>query len=150
MNQSELQKLVEEISLKYFQRPFKHVARFNGRLRTTGGRYLLQSHDIEVNPKQLEAFGEEGIIGIIKHELCHYHLHIQKKGYRHQDKDFKALLKKVGAPRFCEVVPGTRNQLKSIHLYACQSCDLIYQRKKRIDTTRYVCGKCSGKLKKIK
>ena len=38
----------------------------------------------------------EELIGIIKHELCHYHLHLEGKGYQHRDKDFKELLKKVG------------------------------------------------------
>ena len=50
--------------------------------------------------------GEKELIGIIKHELCHYHLHLEGKGYQHQDQEFKKLLKKVGAPRFCTPLPG--------------------------------------------
>lgn len=89
MNNQELQSLVCDISLKYFKIPFKHNAYFNSRLRTTGGRYLLKSHDIEINPKQYEHYGKEAIIDIVKHELCHYHLHILGKGYKHKDRDFK-------------------------------------------------------------
>lgn len=80
MDNRELQKLVEEISLKDFNRRFKHLASFNPRLRTTGGRYLLRSHNIEINKKYLDERGIDEIIGIIKHELCHYHLHIGKRG----------------------------------------------------------------------
>ena len=76
LNQSELQRLVEKISLESFSVPFKHQASFNNRLRTTGGRYLLRSHNLEFNPKQLESFGLEEFIKIIKHELVHYHLHL--------------------------------------------------------------------------
>ncbi|EMP3376764.1 TPA: SprT family protein, partial [Enterococcus faecium] len=46
MTQEELQQLVEEISLKSFQLPFKHQAMFNPRLRTTGGRYHLNDHHL--------------------------------------------------------------------------------------------------------
>lgn len=51
MNDQALQRLVEKISSEDFGRKFKHRAFFNGRLRTTGGRYRLQDHDIEINPK---------------------------------------------------------------------------------------------------
>lgn len=101
MNDDQLQKLVEQISLSFFGKKFVHKAYFNHRLRTTGGRYLLNNHDIEVNKKYYEQYGMDELIGIIKHELCHYHLHIEGKGFRHRDSDFKMLLKKVGAPRFC-------------------------------------------------
>ncbi|WP_096201982.1 SprT family protein [Bacillus sp. FJAT-45350] len=149
MKQEELQELVETISKNEFGRPFLHEARFNLRLRTTGGRYLLKSHDIEFNPKQLEVFGEEALIGIVKHELCHYHLHIQNKGYKHKDRDFKELLKKVGGSRYCEMLPGARRTITTIHHYQCTSCQFTYERKRRMDTKKYVCGRCRGKLKKI-
>lgn len=35
MNQTELQKLVEEISLKYFHLPFRHEVKINNRMTTT-------------------------------------------------------------------------------------------------------------------
>ena len=47
MNQAELQKLVEEISLQYFHVPFKHEVKINNRMTTTGGRYFLKDHHIE-------------------------------------------------------------------------------------------------------
>ncbi len=94
MTQEELQQLVEEISLKSFQRPFKHQAMFNPRLRTTGGRYHLNDHHLDFNVKLFEESDKETITGIIKHELCHYHLHLTGRGYRHKDMDFKYLLKK--------------------------------------------------------
>ena len=55
---------------------------------------FFESHNIEINKKHYEEFGIEELIGIIKHELCHYHLHIEKRGYKHRDQDFKELLKK--------------------------------------------------------
>ncbi|MFC4182913.1 SprT family protein [Saccharococcus thermophilus] len=147
MEQSDLQKLVERVSLQFFQKPFQHTATFNPRLRTTGGRYILQTHNIELNKKYYESFGEEELIAIIKHELCHYHLHLEGKGYRHRDKDFRDLLRQVQAPRYCRQLPQqTQKRAKKIYVYVCSKCGLTYQRKKRVNTNRYVCGKCGGRL----
>ena len=148
MTDQELQKLVEELSETQFNLPFVHNASFNPRLRTTGGRYLLNSHNIEINRKYLEQLGIEELIGIIKHELCHYHLHINKKGYQHKDADFKNLLQKVGGPRYCSSLPQENNQAKPKRtlVYRCQSCNQIYLRRKKVNTKKYVCGKCRGKL----
>jgi SprT-like protein len=147
MNAVQLQELVEQISIDFFGWPFKHKALFNPRLRTTGGRYLLGSHNIEINPKQFEHFGIVALIGIIKHELCHYHLHLQKKGYRHIDKDFQDLLLKVGGLKYCSAIPEMRRASKTLHIYRCMSCGTAFNRKRKIDTTKYVCGKCKGRIR---
>ncbi len=111
---------------------------------------MLHTGNIEINKKYYDVFGKEELIGIIKHELCHYHLHQNNKGYRHRDKDFKELLKQVGAPRYCRPLPDyAGNKRTVVHHYRCTSCNLLYKRKRRVDLTRYVCGKCGGKLKKI-
>ena len=146
MTERELQKLVETISEKFFGLAFRHQAVFNTRLKTTGGRYLLRSHNLEFNKKHYDQFGRDELVGIIKHELCHYHLHLQKKGYKHQDQDFKRLLKEVGGSRYCQVVPGQRRIEAFKYYYECRECKTKYRRKRKMDTSRYVCGKCRGKL----
>jgi SprT-like protein len=152
VDNQELQNIVEKISLELFGKPFKHKAVFNTKLRTTGGRYLLGTHNIEINRKYLDQLGKGELFGIIKHELCHYHLHLEGRGYQHRDADFKLLLKKTGAPRFCNRLPEKtkKRTLKKLLIYECANCRLQYRRKKSINTDRYVCGKCRGKLKKIK
>ncbi|HZG81526.1 MAG TPA: SprT family protein [Brevibacillus sp.] len=146
MTDQELQKLVEEISSRFFGVAFRHQARFNGRLRTTGGRYLLRTHDIEINPRHLQEHGEEELVGIIKHELCHYHLHLAKRGYRHADRDFQQLLQQVGGSRYCQQVGNGRTQLPYRYELLCQSCGMSYKRKRKMNPTRYRCGRCNGKL----
>lgn len=143
MNNEQLQALTEKISSELFGRPFLHKAEFNPRLRTTGGRYMLQSHNIEINKKYLEAYGLKELEGIIKHELCHYHLHLEGRGYKHRDHDFKQLLKAVKAPRHCTPLQkSSSQQSKRLFVYECSGCHLMYSRKKKVDTKRYVCGKC--------
>jgi SprT-like protein len=145
----ELQLLTEKISEESFNKPFKQQALFNPRLRTTGGRYLLSSHNIEVNRKYYEQLGHDELVGIIKHELCHYHLHIEGKGYKHGDADFRRLLILVDAPRHCSPLP-IKEIRKAVtqYVYECIECKFIYQRQRRVNTNRYLCGRCSGRLVK--
>jgi SprT-like protein len=152
MKDHELQELVKNISADLFGKPFRHQSFFNPKLRSTGGRYLLGTHNIEINKKYLEQLGEDELIGIIKHELCHYHLHLEGKGYQHRDSDFKLLLKKVDAPRHCNRLPDTprKRTFKKVLIYECTQCHLQYKRKRSINTSKYVCGKCRGKLVKTK
>ena len=107
MSNEELQAWVEKISLESFRVPFRHQATFNRRLSSTGGRYFMKSHNIEINPHQLATNGKEEVEKIIKHELCHYHLHIAGRGYRHRDADFKTS-QAVGGSRFCKSLPKGR------------------------------------------
>ncbi|KIL19355.1 hypothetical protein C2W58_03317 [Bacillus pumilus] len=149
MKESELQQLTEHISEHFFGKAFRHQVVFNDRLKTTGGRYLLGTHNIELNRRYLEEHGREELIGIIKHELCHYHLHLEGKGYQHRDRSFKELLKQVGAPRFCTPLKTVQNKrrVQKRHEYVCTGCGQYFIRKRRFDTSRYVCGVCKGKLK---
>jgi len=138
---------VQEISLTYFKKPFKHKAKYNSRLRTTGGRYILKDHSIEINPKYVLEMTEEDYIGIIKHELCHYHLHLEGKGYRHGNRDFKQLLVEVGAPRYCKPLPSAKKKVK--YTYICEKCNLVYKRVRRVNTNKFRCGRCFGNIKLV-
>ncbi|MEG0284967.1 MAG: SprT family protein [Vagococcus sp.] len=144
MTNQELQRLVEKVSLSFFEKPFLHQATFNQRLKTTGGRYHLSSGNLDFNPLVLSLHGMEELIGVIKHELCHYHLHLEGKGYQHKDADFKLLLKSTGGSRFVKPL----KQRKMHHHYRCASCSQDIYRQRRIDTKRYVC-KCGGVLKHL-
>ena len=140
MNENELQLLTMQISRQYFQREFTHHINYNHRLRSSGGRYLLKTGNIEINPKIEQKLGIEALIGVIKHELCHYHLHQTGSGYRHRDQDFKKLLNQVGGSRFVERMEPPK------FVYECTSCHHLYPRMKKMDTSRFVCGKCREKL----
>lgn len=146
MTQKELQALIEQVSLAFFHRPFVHRAIINKRLRTTGGRYRMDNHNIEINAHFLKR--PEDLLGIIKHELCHYHLHLTGGGYQHRDRDFKRLLAQVGGSRYAPDI-GLR-QKKGIHyLYRCTNCGKVYPRVRRLNVRKYVCGQCRGKLRLV-
>ena len=128
MTNEELQAWVQALSQTAFSMEFSHRAYFNARLRTTGGRYRLADHNIEINPKML-GYGKEVVAGIIKHELCHYHLH------------FKRLLAKVGGSRYAPAAPKQRK-----YHYQCTNCQQDYFRQRLVNTDKYVCSKCHGRL----
>lgn len=149
MNEEELQNLVEQISLRYFNRPFKYFVKINHRMKTTGGRYHLNDHHLEINAHFLEEKNQKYLPGIIKHELVHYHLHLMNKGYRHKDRDFKQLLKEVNGLRYAPDI-GQRKFQKRKYLYQCTNCGLRYPRARKINIQCYFCGACHGKLKILK
>lgn len=140
MNEHELQQLTQDISRSSFHREFTHKITYNKRLRSSGGRYLLKTGTIEINPLVEQELGLEALIGVIKHELCHYHLHQTGGGYRHRDADFKRLLHQVGGSRFVERMKEPN------FIYECTACHHRYPRMRKMNTNRYVCGKCRGKL----
>ncbi|MDS9472191.1 SprT family protein [Sporosarcina pasteurii] len=150
MLDKDLQKLVETISNEVFKKPFVHQAMHNHRLRTTGGRYMLGDHSIQINPLVLQLHGMEELIGVIKHELCHYHLHLEGKGYQHRDQDFKELLAKTSSPRYCKPLAQRNKRTTTFHIYECKLCKLQYKRRRRMDIAKYRCGKCSGEIIQIK
>ena len=112
MTDEELTALTQQISVEKFQKMFKHRVSFNQRLRTTGGRYVLSTGNIEVNPKSMNNYGHQEVIDIVKHELCHYHLHLEGKGYKHQDREFQELLKQVGGAMHCNSLEQYRLKQK--------------------------------------
>lgn len=145
MTDQELQRLVEQISLASFQVSFVHQARFNSRLRTTGGRYLLANHNIEINPRIADEYPKSVLIGVIKHELCHYHLHLNGFGYNHRDHDFKALLDRVHGSRYSPSSLRPKPQV----IYECMRCHKRYYRQRRMNVRQFRCSRCYGCLRLI-
>ena len=130
-----LTKYVQEVSLEDFWSPFLHQAIWNPRLRSTGGRFFPKDGHLDFNPRILEEIWLGIFRKIVRHELCHYHLYYMKKGYRHQDQDFKALLKEVDGLRYAPSVDK-----ENYKIYVCTSCGQEFRRKRQIDLQKYRCG----------
>lgn len=139
LSNRELTMKVRQISLSYFKLPFEHEALWNQRLRTTGGRFFPRDLHLDFNPRMADLTDFDRVI---LHELTHYHLYRAKRGYKHQDSDFKELLAQVGGLRYA---PQVAEKLMK-YSYCCLSCGQLYQRQRKIDTKKYRCGKCRGKL----
>ena len=135
---------VKQVSIEDFGKSFKHKAQWNTRLRSTGGRFFPKDGHLDFNPKVYQELGLEVFRKIVRHELCHYHLYFEGKGYQHKDLAFKQLLKEVDGLRFVPSL-SSANQKPNL-VYTCQTCHQNYQRKRKIDTKRYRCGLCRGKL----
>lgn len=136
----ELTEHVKNLSRTSFGWEFIHKAKWNSRLKTTGGRFFPKDMHLDFNPKLAE---HENFDKIILHELVHYHLYQQKRGYKHQDVDFKQLLAQVGGLRYAPVVE--KKEYK--YFYDCENCGQSYPRMRKMDTQKYRCGKCRGRLR---
>lgn len=140
MTDEELLNLTCHLSLEKFGRPFEHQVYFNQRLKTTGGRYHLADHHIDINPRMVAA-GPQVLSGVILHELCHYHLHLTGQDYHHRSAAFRHLLKEVGGSRFAPAVP-----LNHDWEYQCQTCGVKLIRQRRFNVRRYHCAHCGGRF----
>ena len=145
MTNEELTGLTQQWSLHYFHRPFTHTIFFNRRLKTTGGRYHLGDHHIDINPAMLTQFDEATLKGVVFHELCHYHLHLSGQDYHHRSMAFKQLLAQVGGARYA---PDTQPK-RAMIWYECQTCRHRFTRARHFNVKRYRCARCGGKLREI-
>lgn len=91
---------VKAVSQEDFGKSFNHVAVWNTKLRSSGGRFFPADGHLDFNPKIYDTFGLDVFRKIVRHELCHYHLYFAGKGYKHADADFKDLLKAVDGLRY--------------------------------------------------
>lgn len=141
----DLTKYVQQVSREDFGREFRHTAHWNNRLRTTGGRFFTRDGHLDFNPKLYEEYGIDIFRKIVRHELCHYHLYYQNKGYKHGDRDFKGLLQAVDGLRYAP----SRKSTSIAHLYRCKSCNQEFVRRRRIDLKKYRCEWCRSPLQQI-
>ena len=151
MTNQELQNLVERWSQESFGRPFLHQAVFNRRLKTTGGRYHLGDHHIDINPLMLEEYDLATLKQVVLHELCHYHLHLTGRGFGHRDRDFKALLMQVGGSRYAPPTSKARRSGGVVvrYRYRCTGCGLIIGRNRRFNLACFVCRRCGHRFEEI-
>ena len=104
MTDQELQQLIERISNESFQVPFRHTASFNSRLRSTGGRYMLETHNIEINPHIATDYPPEILVGVIKHESVSLSLAFKSPAVTSTGITIlRSLLQKVGGSRYFAV-----------------------------------------------
>ena len=146
MTDLELTQLTRRLAKQFFNQAYPYEARFNRRLRTMGGRYFLADHHIEINPLMLSEFDEETLVGVIKHELVHYWLHVHHEKPDHRNPHFKELLQRTGGLRYAPVTSKRRTTTTGRLVYQCKKCGQLYHRQRRINVRRYVCGRCGGRL----
>ena len=143
MTNQELQRLVEHISLESLV-SFSSSSLVQCQAADTGGRYQLKDHSIEINPKMLTDYGEATLVGIIKHELCHYHLHLAGN----LDNTAHGRFENCCNRSVVAVCTGTKI-VQPNHAAGncmCQHCGQKYYRARRIDVSKMVCGRCHGRL----
>ena len=83
----------------------------------------------------------EELIGIIKHELCHYHLHLEGKGYQHRDRIlsncYKSRCTKILFSRFRLIKKQKAKKDSFLHMLQVVILYLI-EKEELIQTDMYV------------
>ncbi len=151
ISNGQLKALVERLSTTYFHLSFGHAVKFNNHLRSTGGRVVFPKSGrqileskiyMEINPK----LDDKDLPGIVKHELAHYYIYLHKGLHRENDRDFQALLKNLGAPRYSPL----HTRQKSFYLYECNGPQCHkYLRNRRINLRKMRCSIDGATLKLV-
>ena len=94
----------------------------------------LKSHDIEINPKQYEHYGEDAVVKLYCMNCVIIICIFLVKVINIKIKTFKRLSQQVGAPRFCNSIESYQQQAN--YEYYCTKMQNIYVSVKLI---RIVC-----------
>ncbi|HCX71274.1 MAG TPA: hypothetical protein DHD79_08535, partial [Firmicutes bacterium] len=123
MNDSSLTQLTEAVARDTFGRSFGGRAAFNSRFRSRGGDVNVKQSLIRVSRRLYEEHGQEAVIGVLRHELCHLFLFRDGLPYTHRSKEFKELAAAVDAPRFAPPIERNRQPKRYRRFYyACPVC----------------------------
>lgn len=137
LTEENLLETANSLSQVHFGAEFRGTVGINTRLRTSAGRYLRKQNLIEVNPEYVAAYGEQGLLDTLRHELIHYHYPDAGHG-----QVFRREAARIGCSRFCSPLPGSTPQLR----YVCRECGKSYLRRRRVNMQKYRCGACMGIL----
>ena len=146
MTDEQLQRWVEYISLRDFGRPFEHRATFNRRLRATGGRYFLKTHHIEISSAHYQAYGKEESEWK-KSSNTNFVITIctgRGGGFVTGFRISSIASKNRRKPLLPSAHPHRTPSEPIRYLLRCRQCEAVYYRKRKVDTSRYVCGRCRG------
>ena len=120
----------------------------NNRLRSTLGRYVIDSNDIpiriELSGNVLTYGNKETIIGVLKHECIHYAYHVQGKNMHDGDPEFELALKRFNAPSTETLKVG------KYYVFECEQCKKVGEsRLKRlaVHPSNYRTSCCKAKLR---
>ena len=152
-----LQELYDELNARYFEGilpPCEIV--WSRRLTRAAGNIRVQTPKITLSvPLLLEAFGngghtvcgvwcasqEEALREILKHEMIHLWLYVQKLPHGHT-REFRLKAREIGQSRTRhQIAPPPSCAPKSGWIYVCAACEARVVRRRRFGR-RVACAKC--------
>lgn len=126
MNLNEINKLAKEIATEYWGLDFNIPIEISGKLTTALGYYRSQINrvtgkrtpiKITLAKRLFGNYSKETIIGVLKHELCHWALSVQGKPFKDGDLVFERELKRIGSHS-----TGTVDVSGNVHIGICSKC----------------------------
>lgn len=129
MDTQDLYQLANSLSLQFWQKPLTIKVVWNTRLRSSAGRYIYSKagpQRIEVSYQEYIDYGLAEVVNILKHELCHFHLHQQNKAFQDGSVVFKQECQRVGAQ-----LTAKPRAVKYVQIF-CSSCGQLLGYRQRI------------------
>lgn len=130
--------LVNELAIRYFGRTYNGRVEWNFRMRTRAGDYAPRLKLMRLSARYAKEFGDEELVGTIKHELCHWYLWEQGIAHRHDSRAFKELMQRVDAPRYAKRTQ-VRTGSSRRYVYRCTFCGIEFVRRRKIQGA---CKRC--------
>lgn len=120
---------------------------WNPRMRSTAGRALLKTYNVEINPKLLE-FGENEVYNTILHELAHL-LAWYRTRHRGHGAEWRAACVDLGIPneKVTHNLPLPKRQQKRKWRYVCPACETSFDRVRKA-RAHSACAKCCKEFNK--
>lgn len=112
-----------EIPVMVSGRMTNSLGLFYSRTVYVRGERVRQPLKIVISKNLLEYYSLENIEGVIKHELCHYHLYKKGGKFSDGDKEFEDELKRIGSHS-----TRTLNRSGMIYTVICSCCGKVTRR----------------------
>lgn len=109
-----------EIPVTISGRLTRSLGLFYYRTVYNSGEFVREPIKIVISKQLTEHYSLENIEGVIKHELCHYHLYKMGGNYSDGDKEFEDELKRIGSHS-----TRTLTRAGEVHKCICSCCGKV-------------------------
>lgn len=141
MNQTQLTQEATTFLRKHFDMELDIPIRISKRMTATFGVFYHNRKDtakeIAMSATFIENNSTDVVLDVLYHECVHYALFVKGLPYRDKDDFFKSTVDRLGIAR-------TRHyEYKGkVHVYQCEQCQGVIQRRRRFNVKNYRCGEC--------
>ncbi len=144
----DLNTLFDILNEKYFNNELEKIeVNWNNRIYRSLGRYIRYFDNrkpiIEISSKYIEYKPEE-LENILVHEMIHHKYPDEKHGKYFID-EMNSLNNKFEE---LDIEIKSDNPLPGKYYYKCENanCNTVFNRNRKIDTSKYICSKCRSGL----
>lgn len=119
--------------------------RISNRMSAKLGAFVLKGnkpYEIVLSINLIENYNLDTIVDVLKHECVHYALYSLGRPFKDGQTDFESELKRLNiSSTYTYSFKGT------VHVYKCNTCNIVFHKRIKGYEKRYRCGRCRKKFK---